>query len=81
MDFQSEYRLIYPLRGVAIGAGGEYGIVELQPGSVLVVYGVSTLAGFVDVVCDGRHYSVFHADVVDRSEAIARLEANVAAAS
>jgi hypothetical protein len=44
--------------------------VELQAGRTVRVVGTARDSGLVDIICDGRGYSVFHVDLIQRSYAV-----------
>jgi hypothetical protein len=50
--------------------GRKPGVVRLESGQVIRVVGAVRESGLVDVVCEDRIYSVFIADVTQRSEAL-----------
>lgn len=61
------YRLQQPLRAVRLGEQASGEIVGLPAGALLNFQGPTGIPGFVVVSWEGRPYSVFEEDLLDRA--------------
>ena len=61
------YRLQQPLHAARLGDEGSGEIVGLPAGALLDFLGPTGIPGFVGVSWEGRRYSIFEEDLVDRA--------------
>ena len=67
MRCSGTFRLSLAIRAVNLAADTAGEIVTLGPGSVITVRGDCSTPGFLQVLCNGKAYSLFAEDLIERA--------------